>query len=154
MPAEVNRLQKQHRDPEQALFEVSRGFVRFCLAHPQHFPVVFFGPENQNGVRVEEYIETIGQPFFERLLQIFINCSEAVGLSAESRLLDARTWWVSLFGTTEVLIQSGPAKSLPAHHEIVERHIQIMWRGFRAVSVDSAGPNRTHKPVRGSGRKA
>ena len=153
MLAEVDRLQKQNGNPEQTLFDVSRGFVRFCLAHPQHFRVVFFGPENRNGVRAGEYIDRIGQPLFERLVQIFIACAEAVGLSAESRLLDAQTWWVSLFGTTQVLITSGPVPSLSAHDEIVERHIQTMWRGFRAASVEPANPTRTNKPVRGAGRK-
>jgi AcrR family transcriptional regulator len=130
MLAEVERLETESSDPEQKLFAVSRGFVQFGLAHPQHFRIVFFGPENRNGVRAGEYIDTIGRPLFDRLVQIFISCAEVSGRPAETRLLDAQTWWVSLFGTTQVLITSGPVASLSAHDAIVNRHIEVMWRGF------------------------
>ncbi len=151
MLAEVDRIWKKQSDSEKALLEVSRGFVRFCLAHPHHFRVVFLGPENRNGVRSGEYIDAIGRQLFDRLVQIFIACSENVGLNTSTQLLDAQTWWVSLFGTTQVLITSGPVASLSDHDKIVENHIQTMWLGFRTSAIKS-DIVRTSKPALRSSR--
>jgi AcrR family transcriptional regulator len=136
LTAEVDRLQTPDKNPEQRLFDTSRGFVRFGLTHPQHFRIVFFGPENRGGVRAGEYIEEIGKPLFERLVKIFVECSEAAGLRTSNRLLDAHTWWASLFGVTQVLITSGPVPSLSAHDEIVERLLHVLWGGLKALSLD------------------
>jgi hypothetical protein len=38
--------------------------IQFCIAHPQQFRNVFFGPENRNGVRAGQYINDIGAPLF------------------------------------------------------------------------------------------
>lgn len=146
MLAEVDRLQNKYSDPEQTLLEVSRGFVKFCLNHPHHFRVVFLGPETRHGVRAGQYIDTIGRKLFDRLVQIFLACSEAIGLDAGSRLLDAQTWWVSLFGTTQVLITSGPVPSLSAHKALVERHMQAMWLGLKTPPVSTSTSTRKRTP--------
>ena len=143
--AEIDSLQTPEKSPEQRLFDASRGFVRFGLTHPQHFRIVFFGPENRGGVRAGEYIEEIGRPLFERLVKIFIECSNATGLRTDNRVLDAHMWWSSLFGVTQVLITSGPVPSLSAQDDIVERLLQVLWEGLKAVSLEAAKPHSSVK---------
>jgi len=119
---------------EARLFAVSRGFVRFGLAHPHHFRVLFSGPENRNGIGGSEHINAIGRPLFERLMQAFVDCSEAAGLSKKSRMLDAQTWWISLFGTTHILVTSCAVIMPASSDELIRRHIEVMWKGFQAAS--------------------
>ncbi len=133
---ELDVQQSRADGPEAELLAISLGFVRFGLAHPHHFQVVFSGPLSHN-VGTNEPFDAIGRALFERLMQAFIVCSKAVGLSAKTRMLDANTWWTSLFGTTHILISACAVISPPSSDEVVQRHIQVMWQGFRAV----AGPS-------------
>ena len=130
---ELDAQQSQAQGAEAELLAVSLGFVRFGLAHPHHFQVVFSGPlSHTNGSN--EHFNAIGRALFERLMQSFIACSKAVGLSAKTRTLDANTWWTSLFGTTHILISSCAVISPASSEEVVHRHIQVMWQGFRALA--------------------
>ncbi len=122
-------------DPLEQLLETSRGFVRFGLEHPQHFRIVFFGPEDRNGIRAGDYINEIGRPLFERVVEIFKMCSTHTGVSLNDPLLDAHTWWSSIFGLTQVLITQGNLPNVSAPERVVERSIQVMWAGLKTVSV-------------------
>jgi AcrR family transcriptional regulator len=130
---ELNFQQSQAQGPEAELLAVSLGFVRFGLAHPHHFQVVFSGPLSKS-IGANEHFDAIGRALFERLMQAFVVCSKAVGLSAKTRTLDANTWWTSLFGTTHILISSCAVISPASSDEVVQRHIQVMWQGFRALA--------------------
>ena len=135
---ELDSQQGQAKGPEAELLAVSLGFVRFGLAHPHHFQILFSGPENRNGIGGSEHINPIGRPLFERLMQTFVACSETVGLSAKTRMLDAQTWWTSLFGTTHILITSCAVISPSSSDEVVRRHIEVMWEGFQVASGAAA----------------
>ncbi len=131
LTAELDIQQSEAKSPEAQLLAVSLGFVRFGLAHPHHYQVVFSGSLSRGG-GINEHIETIGKPLFQRLMQPFLACSEALGMNADTRTLDATTWWVSLFGTTHVLISSCGVLGGASSNDVLQRHVEIMWRGFRA----------------------
>jgi AcrR family transcriptional regulator len=129
---ELDLQQSQAQGPEAELLAVSLGFVRFGLAHPHHFQVVFSGPLSKS-IGANQHFDAIGRSLFKRLMQAFTACSKALGLSAKTRTLDANTWWTSLFGTTHILISSCAVISPASGDEVVQRHIQVMWQGFRSL---------------------
>lgn len=122
-------------NPEECLFQTSRRVVRFGLTHPQHFRVVFFGPEARNGVRAGDYINDIGRPLFERLAKLFVECVDNSGLSVADPRLAAHTWWSTIFGLTMVLIIQGQLPDFSADDRVVEQSITTMWAGLKAVSL-------------------
>ena len=144
---ELDAEQGGAHGPEAQLLAVSLGFVRFGMAHPHHFQVVFSGPLNTSG-NANEHIDAIGRALFERLMQTYVACSEAVGLSAETRTLDANTWWISLFGITQVLINRCAVIGPAASDEVIQRHVEVMWQGFRVLSGRSVS-----KPKRAVSKK-
>ncbi len=131
---ELDIQQSQAQGPEAQLLAVSLGFVRFGLAHPHHFQVVFSGPLS-HALGTNEHFGAIGRSLFERLMKAFLTCAEAVGLSPKTRTLDANTWWTSLFGTTHILISSCAVISPVSSDEVVQRHIQVMWQGFQGLAT-------------------
>jgi AcrR family transcriptional regulator len=133
LTVELDAQQTEAKGAEAQLLAISLGFVRFGLAHPHHFQVVFSSPLG-HGVGMSEHIEAIGKPLFARLMQAFLLCSEALGMSADTRNLDATTWWVSLFGTTHVLISSCGVIGPASNDEVLERHVEVMWRGFKTLA--------------------
>lgn len=133
--AEFDAIAIVAANPEDCLFQTSRGFVHFGLAHPQHFRIVFFGPEDRNGIRAGDYINAIGRPLFERLVKVFIACSHHSGLSVADPLLDAHTWWDAIFGLTMVLIVQGNIPHLSAPNRVIEHFIKVMWAGLKAISL-------------------
>jgi AcrR family transcriptional regulator len=145
--SEFDTIAASFPDPAERLFQTSRGFVRFGLSHPQHFRIVFFGPDDRQGIRAGDYINQIGRPLFERVVEIF----RASGLSEGDQLLDAHTWWSSIFGLTQVLITQGQLKNVPPPERVLERSIAIMWAGLRAapsqpgqsIGVTSSGKAKT-----------
>jgi AcrR family transcriptional regulator len=130
---ELDDQQGHAEGPEAQLLAVSLGFVRFGLAHPYHFQVVFAGPLGHTADTNQPF-DAIGRSLFERLTRAFITCSKAVGLSARTRTLDASTWWTSLFGTTYILTNACAVITPASSDEVVQRHIQVMWQGFRALA--------------------
>ncbi len=134
--AEFDAIAVAAANPEDCLFQTSRGFVRFGLTHPQHFRIVFFGPEDRNGIRAGDYINAIGRPLFERLVKVFIECSRYSGLSMADPLLDAHTWWNSIFGLTMVLIVQGNIPHLSSPASVVEQSIKIMWAGLKTIASE------------------
>ncbi len=117
-------------DVRERLFETARGFVRFGLDHPQHLRIVFFGPENRNGIRAGDYINEIGRPVFERLVATFLTCTEEYGIRSTDPLLDAHTWWSSVIGLTWVLIVRGHLPGMPSSEQMTARTIQMLWDGL------------------------
>ena len=142
---ELDEQQSQAQGPEAQLLAVSLGFVRFGLSHPHHFQVVFSGPLSHS-TGTNEHFNAIGQSLFARLMQAFIKSSKAVGLSAKTRTLDAHTWWTSLFGTTHILISSCTVIRTTSSDEVVQRHIQVMWQGFK-VLADATTPTRVQQKL-------
>lgn len=134
--AEFDAIAATSLNPEDCLLQTSRGFIHFGLTHPQHFRIVFFGPEDRNGIRAGEYIDSIGSPLFERLVKVFIACSHSSGLSTVDPTLDAHTWWHSIFGLTMVLIIQGDIPHVSAPARVAERSIRIMWAGLKAISLE------------------
>jgi len=135
LAVELDAQQDQAQGPEAQLLAVSLGFVRFGLAHPHHFQVVFSRSGNDHGFVANKHMDAIGRSLFDRLIQTFAACSEAVGLRNETRMLDANTWWISLFGTTHVLTSSCAVISPPSIEDVVQRHVHAMWQGFRILSA-------------------
>lgn len=138
--AEFDAIAAIALNPEDCLFQTSRGFVRFGLAHPQHFRIVFFGPEDRNGIRAGDYINAIGRPLFERLVKVFIACSHYSGLNTTDPLLDAHTWWNTISGLTLVLIVQGNIPHLSAPDRVIEQSIKMMWAGLKAIALDLGTP--------------
>ena len=139
--AEFDAILNRTTNPDERLFETTRGFVRFGLKHPQHFRIVFFGPEDRNGIRAGDYINEIGRPLFDRLINIFSACS--VGRRDRSKKqLDARTWWFCIFGLTQVLVTQGDLPNLPAPENVLERTIQVLWTGMDAAATPVASKTR------------
>ncbi len=136
--SEFDAIAASFPDPAERLFQTSRGFVRFGLSHPQHFRIVFFGPDDRQGIRAGDYINQIGRPLFERVVEIFRACAQASGLSEGDQLLDAHTWWSSIFGLTQVLITQGNLPNVPPPERVLERSIAIMWAGLRAAPLKPA----------------
>ena len=146
---ELDVQQSHAQGPEAQLLAVSLGFVRFGLAHPHHFQVVFSGPLSHS-LEADEHFGVIGRSLFDRLMQTFIDCSKAVGLGAKTRMLDANTWWTSLFGTTHILISSCAVISPASSDEVVQRHIQVMWQGFRTLATSIKPMNGSKESLRRS----
>ncbi|MBC7805338.1 MAG: TetR/AcrR family transcriptional regulator [Akkermansiaceae bacterium] len=119
-------------NPQERLFQTSRQLVRFGLTHPQHFRVVFFGPEGRHGIRTGDYINGIGRPLFERLVKAFGECVGGHGLRVSEPLLAAHTWWSNIFGLTMVLIIQGDLPDFSATDRVVEQTIHTLWAGFQA----------------------
>jgi AcrR family transcriptional regulator len=118
------------------LVETSRGFIRFGLAHPQHFRIVFFGPEDRNGVRAGDYINEIGRPMFERLVATFLACIEGDEVRLADPLLDAHCWWSSVIGLTWVLLVRGELPGQPSSEQMIERTIQVLWNGMGVLPTE------------------
>lgn len=134
--AEFDGIAAATSNPEDCLIQTSRRFIRFGLTHPQHFRIVFFGPEDRNGIRAGEYINAIGKPLFARLVKVFTACTRGSGLSAADPTLDAHTWWHSIFGLTMVLIIQGDIPHMSAPDRVAEQAIKIMWAGLKAISLE------------------
>ena len=147
LTVELDAQQREARGPEAQLLAASLGFVRFGLAHPHHYQVVFSRPLS-HGAGSNQHIEAIGRPLFERLMQTFITCSEALGMSDTTRTLDANTWWISLFGTTHVLISSCVVISPGSSDEVLQRHIEVMWQGFRTLALPARRKSNRKKSSR------
>jgi len=145
LAVELDAQQDRAEGPEAQLLAVSLGFVRFGIAHPHHSQVVFSGSGNSLSFGANAHMDAIGRSLFERLIQTFVACSAAVGLSAKSRMLDANTWWISLFGTTHVLTSSCAVISPPSIDEVVIRHIHAMWQGFQILSAPAKTARTTPK---------
>lgn len=131
--AEFDATAASASSPEDCLFQTSRDFVRFGQTYPQHFRVVFFGPADRNGIRSGEYIDEIGRPLFERLVELFDACVQSSGLRVSDPMLAAHTWWSTIFGLTMVFVVQGELPHFSATDSVVEQSIRIMWAGLNAV---------------------
>jgi AcrR family transcriptional regulator len=76
---------------KERLFATSRGLIQFCIAHPQQFRNVFFGPENRNGMRAGQYINDIGAPLFGRFVQLFFEVAKDEELPNRNDIVVAHT---------------------------------------------------------------
>ena len=144
---EFDAIAKASSSAEDQLFETSRRFVRFGLAHPQHVRTVFFGPEDRNGVRVGEYINDIGRPLFERLVKLFGESLEGSGLSVADPLLAAHTWWSSIFGLMMLFLVQGTLPDFSDSARVVEQSIAMMWAGVKTTArpPSTSGPANVSK---------
>ena len=119
--------------PKERLFATSRGLIQFCIAHPQQFRNVFFGPENRNGVRAGQYIDDIGRPLFERFVQLFFDVARDEGLPNRDDIVVAHTWWYAIFGLATLMVIQGVVADLPDQTLVVEQTIATLWAGVQAV---------------------
>ena len=111
----------------------SRGLIQFCVAHPQQFRNVFFGPENRNGVRAGEYINDLGAPLFGRFVQLFFDVAKDEGLPNRDDIVVAHTWWFNIFGLATLMVIQGVVPELPDQALVVEQTIATLWAGVQAV---------------------
>ena len=123
----------KHSAPKERLFATSRSFIRFCTAHPQQFRNVFFGPENRNGIRAGQYIDDIGRPLFQRLVQLFFDVARHEGLPGKDDIVVAHTWWYAIFGLATLLVIQGVVPDLPDQTLVVEQTIATLWAGVQVV---------------------
>ena len=133
MVQNFDAIAAKHLSPKERLFATSRGLIEFCVAHPQQFRNVFFGPENRDGVRAGQYINDIGEPLFGRFVQLFFDVSKAEELPDRDDLVIAHTWWFSIFGLAMLFVIQGVVPDLPDQALVVEQTIATLWAGVQAV---------------------
>jgi len=119
--------------PRERLFATSRGFIQFCIDHPQQFRNVFFGPENRNGIRAGQYINDIGAPLFGRFVQLFFDVARAEGLPGKDDIVVAHTWWYAIFGLATLMVIQGVVSDMPDQALVVEQTLATLWAGVQAV---------------------
>ena len=107
--------------------------IQFCVAHPQQFRNVFFGPENRNGVRAGQYINDIGAPLFGRFVQLFFDVAKDEGLPNRDDIVVAHTWWFTIFGLATLMVVQGAVPDLPDQTLVVEQTIATLWAGVQVV---------------------
>jgi AcrR family transcriptional regulator len=123
----------KHPSPKERLFATSRGLIQFCIAHPQQFRNVFFGPENRNGVRAGQYIDDLGAPLFARFVQLFFDVAKDEGLPSKNDMVVAHTWWFTIFGLATLFVIQGVVPGLSDQALVVEQTIATLWAGVKAV---------------------
>ncbi len=133
MVQNFDAIAAKHLAPKERLFATSRGLIQFCIAHPQQFRNVFFGPENRNGVRAGQYIDDMGRPLFERFVQLFFDVAGAEGLPSKDDTVVAHTWWYSIFGLATLMVMQGVVPNLPDQVLVVEQTIATLWAGVQVV---------------------
>jgi AcrR family transcriptional regulator len=128
LQAEISELQSQPGDRQEVLFETSRHFVAFAMKHPHHFRTVFMSSGNWGEVQSGQYIDAVGRVCFAALVQTF----QAAWASRHKTdgLLQAHTWWVSLFGTAQVFLASGEEANLSDRQSLLELQMAALWRGL------------------------
>src|ERR1700722_6580822 len=133
MVQNFDAIAAKHLVPKERLFATSRGLIQFCIAHPQQFRNVFFGPENRNGFRAGQYIDDLGRPLFGRFVQLFFDVAKAEGLPSKDDMVVAHTWWYSIFGLATLMVIQGVVPGLPDQNLVVEQTIATLWAGVQAV---------------------
>jgi AcrR family transcriptional regulator len=123
----------QHFSPRERLFATSRGLIQFCIAHPQQFRNVFFGPETRNGVRAGQYIDDLGAPLFGRFVALFFEVAKEEGLPNRDDIVVAHTWWFSIFGLATLMVIQGVVRDFPDQTLVVEQTIATLWAGVQVV---------------------
>ena len=134
----VRNFRRDCREPSSAERASFCDFTRLdsiCIAHPQQFRNVFFGPENRNGVHAGQYINDIGAPLFERFVQLFFDVAKEEGLPNRNDIVVAHTWWFSIFGLATLMVIQGVVPDLPDQALVVEQTIATLWSGVKAVTA-------------------
>ena len=119
--------------PKERLFATSRGLIQFCIAHPQQFRNVWFGPENRNGVRAGQYIDDLGAPLFARFVQLFFDVSRDEGLPNKDDIVIAHTWWFTIFGLATLFVIQGVVPGLSDQTLVIEQTLAMLWAGVQTV---------------------
>jgi AcrR family transcriptional regulator len=133
MVQNFDAIAAKHLSPKERLFATSRGLIQFCVAHPQQFRNVFFGPENRDGVRAGQYIDDIGRPLFQRFVQLFFDVAKDEGLPNKNDIVVAHTWWFTIFGLATLMVIQGVVPDLPDQTLVVEQTIATLWAGVKTV---------------------
>jgi AcrR family transcriptional regulator len=124
----------KHPAPKDRLFATSRGLIQWCIAHPQQFRNVFFGPESRDGIRAGQYINDIGAPLFQRFVQLFFDVAREEGLPGRKNdIVVAHTWWFTIFGLATLMVIQGVVPDLPDQTLVVEQTIATLWAGVQVV---------------------
>jgi AcrR family transcriptional regulator len=122
-----------HPAPKERLFATSRSLIQFCIAHPQQFRNVWFGPENRNGIHAGQYIDDLGAPLFTRFVQLFFEVAEAEGLPNKHDIVVAHTWWFNIFGLATLFVIQGVVPGLSDQSLVTEQTIATLWAGVQAI---------------------
>jgi len=133
MVQNFDAIAAKHPAPKERLLATSRGLIQFCVAHPQQFRNVFFGPENRDGVRAGQYINDIGAPLFGRFVQLFFDVAKDEGLPNKNDIVVAHTWWFTIFGLATLMVIQGVVPDLSDQTLVVEQTIATLWAGVQAV---------------------
>jgi len=133
MVQNFDAIAAKHLSPKERLFATSRRLIQFCVAHPQQFRNVFFGPENRDGVRAGQYINDIGAPLFGRFVQLFFDVAKDEGLPNTNDMVVAHTWWFTIFGLATLMVIQGVVPELPDQTLVVEQTIATLWAGVQVV---------------------
>lgn len=129
---EVSELQSRPGDRQEVLFVTSKHFVAFALKHPHHFRTVFMGSGDWRKVQSGQYIDAVGRECFAALVQTFR--AAWVSRHKTDGLLQAHTWWVSLFGTAQVFLASGEDANLSDRQSLLELQMTALWRGLQETT--------------------
>ncbi len=130
---DFDAIAARHLVPKERLFAASRGLIQFCIAHPQQFRNVFFGPESRNGVRAGQYIDDLGAPLFARFVQLFFDVARHEGLPNKDDIVIAHTWWFTIFGLATLFVIQGVVPGLSDQSLVIEQTIATLWAGVQAV---------------------
>jgi AcrR family transcriptional regulator len=133
MVQNFDAIAAKHLSPKERLFATSRRLIQFCVAHPQQFRNVFFGPENRDGVRAGQYLNDIGAPLFGRFVQLFFDVAKDEGLPNTNDMVVAHTWWFTIFGLATLMVIQGVVPELPDQTLVVEQTIATLWAGVQVV---------------------
>ena len=129
LQAEVSELQSQPGNRQKVLFETSRHFVAFAMKHPHHFRTVFMGSGHWGEVQSRRYIDSVGRECFAALVKTFQTAWAS--RHRTDGLLQAHTWWVSLFGTAQVFLAAGDDANLSDRQSLLELQMAALWRGLQ-----------------------
>ena len=133
MVQNFDTIAAKHLAPKERLFATSRGLIHFCIAHPQQFRNVWFGPENRNGVRAGQYIDDLGAPLFARFVQLFFDVAKDEGLPNRDDIVIAHTWWFTIFGLATLFVIQGVVPGLSDQTLVIEQTIATLWAGVQSV---------------------
>ena len=147
MVQNFDAIAAKHLAPKERLFAASRGLIQFCIAHPQQFRNVWFGPENRNGVRAGQYIDDLGAPLFARFVKLFFDVAKDEGLPNRDDIVIAHTWWFTIFGLATIFVIQGVVPGLSDQTLVTEQTIATLWAGVQAVPrlPKSAIPKRSSR---------
>jgi AcrR family transcriptional regulator len=100
--AKLAQLEREGRDPVDALKRGCRTYIEFGLAHPNHYRVIFMMP--RQGYSPSEQVQSAGMGAFEHLCRAVHRCIEAGCFRDRDTMAASQVLWSAIHGLTSLLI--------------------------------------------------